>query len=103
REYYQKCHLYFNYFIENGILERLNYLNKGDRNGTCNRYRLSEELRSLLNTVEGIPETAVISMMESKLRDKIYEERMINKMVENQCSHLTKWLNPELQIDYAAA
>ena len=102
RKYYQKCHKYFNYFIESGILERLNYLNKVGK-GTCYRYRFSADLRSLLEKVDRFPENSEINMMESKLRDKLYEQRMISKDVQEQCSHLTKWLNSELQIDCEAA
>ncbi|MDF0718934.1 hypothetical protein P0M11_02865 [Kaistella sp. PBT33-4] len=102
RKYYQKFHFYFNYFIDSGILERLNYLNKGGK-GTCYRYRFSADLRSLLETVERFPENSVINMRESKLQDKLYVGRMISKDVQAQCSHLTKWLNSQLQIDCEAA
>src|SRR5699024_2848785 len=102
RKYYQKFHLYFNYFVENGILERLNYLNKAGK-GTCYRYRFSAELRALLDNVGAIKGNSIVDMTKSKLRDKRYEQRIISKDVQEQCSHQTKWSNSELKIDHEAA
>lgn len=94
--YYSEYSKYFNYFVDNGILEKKNYSTTSQRS---NSYRFSVGL---------IPDSVDLVPVDlTSLADRVHRGKFI---VENtsfapklECDHLIKWLNPKLTIDKSSA
>ncbi|MDV3684886.1 hypothetical protein CMU45_00650 [Elizabethkingia anophelis] len=94
--YYSEYSKYFNYFVDNGILEKKNYSTTSQRS---NSYRFSVGL---------IPDSVDLVPVDlTSLADRVHRGKFI---VENtsfapklECNHLIKWLNPKLTINKSSA
>ncbi len=94
--YYSEYSKYFNYFVDNGILERKNYSTTSKRS---NSYRFSVGL---------IPDSVELVAVDlTSLADRVHRRKFI---IENtsitpklKYDHLIKWLNPKLTIEKNSA
>ena len=97
RKYASNYKLYFDYFKENEILESLTYI-KNENYAECTKYRFSEKIRRLFETTP--TKVSALEILETKLRNITWNDREINKPLDRECYHLTKWLNPNLTINH---
>lgn len=94
--YYSEYSKYFNYFVDNGILERKNYSTTIQRS---NSYRFSVGL--IQNSVD------LVAVDLTSLADRVHRGKFIvgntSFAPKLKCEHLIKWLNPKLTIDKSSA
>ncbi|WP_407484516.1 hypothetical protein [Elizabethkingia miricola] len=94
--YYAYYSNYFKYFVDNGILEKI------DQCTICNRsksYRFSVDL---------IPDSVdLVAVDLTSLANKCYREKFIIESTsippDSTLDHLSKWFNPKLTIDKSSA
>lgn len=93
---------YFDYFVENDILEKLNHKNFANQPTRCAQFRFSHRIRSLLE--KHSDSTVVkIDLSDVKTKNTIVVQHEISDIVKNSAIHLSKWLNEKLTIEYEDA
>lgn len=90
---------YFDYFVENEILEKLNYRHFHGQPTRCAQYRFSAHIRKLIE-LDTKSELVMIDMADVKTRNTVVVPHEISIIVKHSAKHLSKWLNNNLTIDY---
>lgn len=93
---------YFDYFVENEILEKLNHKNFLGQPTRCTLYRFSIKIRNMMDK-DVNSEILKVDMSDIKTRNTVVVPHEIADSVKHSANHLSKWLNENLTIDYDGA
>lgn len=101
-DYSSNYNKYFDYFVENRILEKLNHKKFPGQKSKCIRYRFSEHIRQAMD-LDVNYEIVMIDMTDVRTRNTKVVSHEISNIVKHSAKHLSKWLNENLTIDYLDA
>ncbi|KIA89908.1 hypothetical protein [Kaistella jeonii] len=101
-DYSSNYNKYFDYFVENKILDKLNHKNFPGQPPRCAQYRFSAKIRQLIE-LDTQFKIVMVDMTDVKTRNTVIEQHIIADIVKHSARHLAKWLNNKLTIDYADA